>query len=105
MKIAARSAAAPASPIRRLIPYADKALAAGTKVYFLNSAQPDSETPHEMMSVLRDLDLKVLAYAPSQGFAEYRKALAEYYAGAGITVSPDEILVTTAGSEAITFAM
>jgi aspartate aminotransferase len=105
MKIAARSAAAPASPIRRLVPYAEQAAARGLKVYFLNIGQPDIETPPEMMSVLKDLDLKVLAYSPSQGYAEYRKALAVYYARAGIEVSPDEILVTTAGSEAITFAM
>jgi aspartate aminotransferase len=105
VRIAARSAAAPASPIRRLIPHADRALARGLKVYFLNIGQPDIETPPEMMSVLKDLDLKVLAYAPSQGYLEYRKALAEYYARAGIEVTPDEILVTTAGSEAITFSM
>jgi aspartate aminotransferase len=105
VRIAARSALAPASPIRRLIPHAERALARGLKVYFLNIGQPDIETPPEMMSVLRDLDLKVLAYSPSQGFLEYREALSGYYAGAGIDVSPEEILVTTAGSEAITFAL
>lgn len=105
MKIADRSAAAPASPIRRLIPYADKARARGLKVFFLNIGQPDIETPPEMMAAVRNADIKVLAYAPSQGFPEYRQVLADYYRGRGIEVTTDEILVTVAGSEAITFAM
>lgn len=105
-RIAARSAHAPASPIRRLIPHADEARARGLKVFHLNIGQPDIETPPEMMAVLRNIDLKVLAYAPSQGFLNYREGLVDYYARAtGAKVEPDEILVTTAGSEAITFAM
>lgn len=105
-RIAARSAHAPASPIRRLIPHADAARARGVQVFHLNIGQPDIETPAEMMGVLRNIDLKVLAYAPSQGFQEYREALVGYYARAtGAIVTPDEIMVTTAGSEAITFAL
>jgi aspartate aminotransferase len=105
VKIADRSAAAPASPIRRLIPYADQARARGLKVYFLNIGQPDIETPPAMMAAVKNTDLKVLAYAPSQGFAEYREVLADYYRKHDIQVTPDEILVTVAGSEAIIFAM
>src|SRR5262245_16710286 len=105
MRIANRSATAPASPIRRLIPYADRARERGLKVYHLNIGQPDIETPPEAMDAVRNADLRVLAYAPSQGYLEYRKALVSYYAGAGVTLDPDEILVTVAGSEAITLAM
>jgi len=104
--IARRSALAPASPIRRLIPYSDAAKARGLKVYHLNIGQPDIETPHEMMSVLKDLDLKVVSYGPSLGLTEYRQALIRYYRHAtGVELSIDHIMVTTAGSEAITFAM
>lgn len=104
--IARRSALAPASPIRRLIPYSDAAKARGLKVYHLNIGQPDIETPPEMMSVLKNLDLKVVSYGPSLGLTEYRQALIRYYRHAtGVDLSIDHIMVTTAGSEAITFAM
>lgn len=104
--IAHRSANAPASPIRRLIPHADAARARGTHVYFLNIGQPDIETPPEMMDVLKHLDIKVVPYGPSMGLTEYREALIGYYKRAvGIDLDIDDIMVTIAGSEAITFAM
>ena len=105
MKIAARSAGAPASPIRRLIPYSDAAKARGTQVYHLNIGQPDIETPAAMLDAVRQSQLKVVAYAPSQGYLEYRQEWVRYYAGHGIELTTDQVMVTTAGSEAITFAM
>lgn len=100
-----RAIETPASPIRRLVPYADRAKARGIKVYHLNIGQPDIETPAEMMNGYRDVDIKVLSYGPSQGLKEYIDALALYYGHVGIEVRPQDILVTTGGSEAIMFAL
>jgi aspartate aminotransferase len=100
-----RAIETPASPIRRLMPYADRAKARGIKVYHLNIGQPDIETPPEMMNGYRDVDIKVLSYGPSQGLKEYIDALAQYYGRVGINVRPQDILVTTGGSEAIMFAL
>jgi len=105
LKPAQRSTGAPASPIRRLIPYADRAKARGLHVYYLNIGQPDIETPPAALDAVRNADLKVLAYAPSQGYLSYREKLAAYYGRVAAPVDPDDIIVTTAGSEAITFAM
>jgi len=93
----------PASPIRKLVPYAGRAKARGTKVYHLNIGQPDIETPVEMMAAYRAVDLKVLSYGPSGGLPGYVEALAGYYHGVGIDVEPADIQVTTAGSEALLF--
>ncbi len=93
----------PASPIRKLVPYADAAKARGVHVYHLNIGQPDIETPPEMIDAYRSLDLKVIAYGPSGGLATYVKALAGYYRRVGIDVEPSQILVTTGGSEALSF--
>jgi aspartate aminotransferase len=98
-----RGAGVPASPIRKLVPYADKAKARGIKVYHLNIGQPDIETPAEMLDAYRNLDMKVIAYGPSGGLYDYVEALAGYYQGVGIEVGPENILVTTGGSEAIMF--
>ena len=95
----------PASPIRRLVPYADRAKARGIKVYHLNIGQPDIETPAEMMNGYRNVDIKVLAYGPSQGLKDYIDALVQYYGRVGIKVRAQDILVTTGGSEAILFAL
>jgi len=92
----------PASPIRRLMPYADQARSRGIKVYHLNIGQPDVETPAEMMAAYTT-NIKVLAYGPSGGLKEYVDALAGYYARVGIKVAPENILVTTGGSEALSF--
>src|SRR5437870_8215359 len=87
------------------MPYADRAKARGIKVYHLNIGQPDIETPAEMMNGYRNVDIKVLAYGPSQGLKDYVDALVEYYGRVGINVEPRDILVTTGGSEAIAFAL
>jgi aspartate aminotransferase len=104
-RLSERARTAPPSPIRKLVPLADDARRRGIHVYGLNIGQPDIETPAPVLEAVRRADLKVLAYAPSQGTAEYRAALVEYYARHAIRLAADEILVTTAGSEAILFAM
>ncbi len=93
----------PASPIRKLVPYADAAKARGVRVYHLNIGQPDIETPPAMIQAYRSLDLKVIEYGPSGGLATYVEALAGYYGRVGIDVEPSQILVTTGGSEALSF--
>lgn len=105
VRLSERAGTMPASPIRRLVPYADKARARGIKVYNLNIGQPDVETPKEMMDGYRNVDIKVLAYGPSQGLKEYIEALVEYYRRVGISLEPADIMVTTGGSEAISFAI
>jgi len=105
VRLSVRAVEMPASPIRRLVPYADKAKKRGIKVYHLNIGQPDVETPAEMMNGYRAVSIKVLSYGPSQGLAEYIAALVEYYRRVGINLKPDEVIVTTGGSEAISFAL
>lgn len=103
MQISNRIQAFEASPIRRLRPYADKARDMGKHVYHLNIGQPDIKTPQELVDAVKNIDLEVLAYGPSDGLTEYRRALPEYYARHGIRLKPEEIMVTTGGSEAILF--
>ncbi|GIV34413.1 MAG: aminotransferase [Chitinophagales bacterium] len=95
----------PASPIRKLVPYAEKAKAAGRKIYHLNIGQPDLETPHLMIEAIKNIDLKVLAYSHSAGMESYRKKLASYYQRNGIAVTHEHLLITTGGSEAILFGL
>ncbi|HLT33575.1 pyridoxal phosphate-dependent aminotransferase [Parapedobacter sp. SGR-10] len=95
----------PASPIRKLTPYADKAKKEGKKIYHLNIGQPDIETPQGMLDALKNCDFKVWAYTPSEGTASYRSKLAEYYNKLHYNITPTDILVTNGGSEAITIAM
>lgn len=95
----------PASPIRRLTPYADQAKAQGKQVYHLNIGQPDIETPQGMLDAIRGIDFKVWAYTPSEGTTSYRDKLSGYYNALGYAISPNDILVTNGGSEAITIAM
>ena len=95
----------PASPIRKLTPFADKAKLDGKKVYHLNIGQPDIETPTGMLNAIKNIDFKVWAYTPSEGTLAYRTKLTEYYNKLGYNITPDNILVTTGGSEAITIAM
>lgn len=94
----------PASPIRKLVPFAEAARKRGTRVYHLNIGQPDIETPPAMMDAVRHADIRVLEYSHSAGNESYRKKLSEYYLRLGINVSTSEIIVTTGGSEAIVFA-
>ncbi len=94
----------PSSPIRKLAPLAEKAEREGVKIYKLNIGQPDVPTPQKALDSLKKIDRKVLEYSPSQGYLALRKALAGYYSRFGISLSPDEIIVTSGGSEAVLFA-
>ena len=105
MKLSQRALEIQASPIRKLMPYANQAKKNGIKVYQLNIGQPDIETPKAMMDAYHQFDEKVLAYGPSQGLDVYRQSLVKYYARHNIALTEDEIIVTTAGSEAIVFAL
>ena len=104
-KISEKGQLMPASPIRKLTPYADKAKLDGKKVYHLNIGQPDIETPEGMLNAIKNIDFKVWAYTASEGTLSYRKKLTEYYNKLGYNITPDNILVTTGGSEAIIIAM
>jgi len=94
----------PASPIRKLVPYADEAKKRGIKVYHLNIGQPDLPSPPEALEALRNVDRTVLEYSPSEGILPLREKLAEYYSRHGIHVTADDIIVTTGGSEALMFS-
>lgn len=95
----------PASPIRRLVPYAEEAKRRGRKVFHLNIGQPDIETPLVARDAVRNLSQTVLEYSHSAGNESYRRKLAAFYRGIGIDVDYTEILVTTGGSEAVSFAL
>lgn len=104
-KISHKGQHMPASPIRKLSPFAEKAKLEGKKVYHLNIGQPDIETPEGMLNAVKNIDFKVWAYTASEGTLSYRKKLTEYYNKLNYNISPDNIIVTTGGSEAITIAM
>ena len=103
--ISNRGANAHTSPIRKLSPYADAAKKAGKKVYHLNIGQPDLPTPPAALQVVKDTDIKVLAYSPSNGLPSYRNKLPVYYRRYGIEVVADDILVTSGASEGIYFSL
>ncbi|MFA7543827.1 MAG: pyridoxal phosphate-dependent aminotransferase [Candidatus Cloacimonadaceae bacterium] len=105
MQISKRAQNIQASPIRKLMPYANSAKAKGIKVYHLNIGQPDIPTPPEMIQVYHEFSDKVLAYGPSQGLEIYQEGLVQYYKSVGIPLNTKDIIVTIAGSEAVTFAM
>lgn len=94
----------PASPIRKLVPYAEEAKRKGIKVYHLNIGQPDIPTPEVALNAIRNISLKVVEYSHSAGNESYRRKLAGYYKSIGINIDHTDILVTTGGSEAILFA-
>jgi aspartate aminotransferase len=94
----------PASPIRKLVPFAEGAKSRGVKVYHLNIGQPDIPTPEVALNALRNISLKVLEYSHSAGNESYRRKLASFYRAKGINIDHTELLVTTGGSEAILFA-
>lgn len=96
----------PASPIRKLVPYADQAKREGKTVYHLNIGQPDIETPEGMLNAIKNIDFKVWAYTHSEGIPSYRVKLATYYQKVGFKgIEASNIIVTTGGSEAITIAV
>ena len=103
-KVSVRGEQMPASPIRRLVPLANKAIERGLKVYRLNIGQPDVPTPPIAFDVLHKLERPVLEYSPSEGLLSLRKKLLEYYKRFKIDVDVDDIIVTTGGSEAVLFA-
>lgn len=104
VKISERAVEMPASPIRKLAPLASAAKARGVHVYHLNIGQPDLPTPQAGLDVLKNIDRSVLEYSPSQGFSSYRKKLVGYYKRFWIHLSPDDIIITSGGSEAVLFA-
>ncbi|WP_132053506.1 pyridoxal phosphate-dependent aminotransferase [Pseudocnuella soli] len=104
LSISQRGQELPASPIRKLVPFAESAKKRGTKVYHLNIGQPDIETPPAIINAVKATDIRVLEYSHSAGNESYRRKLVQYYKGVGINVSHDQIMVTTGGSEAILFA-
>ncbi|MBV6454992.1 MAG: Aspartate aminotransferase [Bacteroidia bacterium] len=104
-KVSEKGKHMPASPIRKLVPFAEKAKREGRKIYHLNIGQPDIETPTVMMEAIRHVDLKVVEYSHSAGIESYRKKLIGYYKKYNINLSVDDIIVTTGGSEAIEIAM
>lgn len=105
MQLSKRAREIQASPIRKLMPHAVAAKKRGTKVYHLNIGQPDIPTPQAMIDVYHSFSDKVLAYGPSQGLDVYREGLVKYYQKYDIPLKEDQIIVTIAGSEAVTFAM
>lgn len=95
----------PASPIRKLVPYAEQAKKAGVKVYHLNIGQPDIHTPPQALEVLKKYNGKVVEYCHSAGLETYRRALSKQYQGMGINVDYDEIMVTFGGSEGLIYVL
>lgn len=104
LQISDKGKAVPASPIRKLVPYANKAKERGIRVFHLNIGQPDITTPEIALEVVRRLQISVIEYTDSAGNHTLRSALAGYYQRLGIHITEDNILITTGGSEAILFA-
>jgi aspartate aminotransferase len=102
--ISEKGKAMPASPIRKLVPFAEEAKRKGRKVYHLNIGQPDIPTPKVALDAIKNNPLKVVEYSHSAGNESYRKGLANYYKTIGINITPNDIITTTGGSEAITIA-
>ena len=94
----------PQSPIRKLAKYADAAKRNGIHIYHLNIGQPDIQTPSCALEAVHNFNQKILDYSPSQGTKSLRTKMVGYYAEYGIDQSPDEIIITSGGSEAIMFA-
>ena len=100
-QISHRGLEMPSSPIRKLAPLAEAAKREGVKVYHLNIGQPDLPTPEKALDAVRHIDRKTLEYSPSEGFLSLREKLVGYYKRFNIEVTPDDIIVTAGGSEAI----
>src|ERR1700759_1697318 len=91
----------PASPIRKLVPFAEAAKKSGKKIYHLNIGQPDIETPEVMLNAIKNTNIKVLEYSHSAGIESYRRKLTGYYDEYNIKLDYNDIIITTGGSEAI----
>ena len=103
-KISIRGNEMPSSPIRKLTPLAEDAKKRGIRVYHLNIGQPDLPTPKSALNAIRNIDRTVLEYSPSQGYRSYREKLVDYYKKYDIDLTPDDIIITSGGSEAVLFA-
>ncbi len=103
-KISDRGILMPESAIRKLVPYAEEAKKKGIKVYHLNIGQPDIKTPEIAIEAIKNLNEKVIEYSHSAGIESYRRGLANYYKNVGIDIEYSDMLITTGGSEAISFA-
>ena len=104
LDISQRGIQMPASPIRKLAPLSDAAKAEGVKVYHLNIGQPDMPTPKEALDAIKSIDRTTLEYSPSDGYRFYRENLVDYYKRFNIQLTPEEIIVTAGGSEAVLYA-
>ncbi len=104
-QISERGTLMPASPIRKLVPFAEAAKKKGIKVYHLNIGQPDIPTPELALKAVRNYEQKVIEYSHSAGNESYRHKLEDYYKKIGINVECNDIIITTGGSEAISFAL
>jgi aspartate aminotransferase len=104
-KISSKAAAMPASPIRKLVPFAEQAKKEGKTIYHLNIGQPDIETPEVMLSAIKNFQPKIVEYSHSAGIESYRKKLAGYYKTYNIDLDYSDIMITTGGSEAIQIAL
>lgn len=105
LKLSLKAIEMPASPIRKLVPYSEKAKQAGKIVYHLNIGQPDIATPETALNAIHNFDQQVIEYSHSAGFESYRTKLAAYYQKSGINVNKEDILITTGGSEALIFGL
>ena len=105
LNLSERGEKMPASPIRKLVPYAEAAKERGIKVYHLNIGQPDIKTPEVALDAIKNFDMKTAEYTHSAGIESYRKGLAGYYKSVDINIDFEDILITTGGSEAIIFTL
>lgn len=105
LTLSKKAQAMPASPIRKLVPFADAAKKRGVKVYHLNIGQPDIESPKEALDAVKNCDLKVIEYANSAGNLSYREGLLKYYHGINIDIELGDLIVTSSGTEAVQFAL
>ncbi|MBN2669798.1 MAG: pyridoxal phosphate-dependent aminotransferase [Bacteroidales bacterium] len=103
-QISQRGSDMPASPIRKLVPFAEAAKLKGRKVYHLNIGQPDIKTPEVAIQAIKNWDVKVVEYSHSAGNLSYRKKITKYYKNINIDIDENEVMITTGGSEAISFA-
>ncbi len=101
--ISQRGVIMPSSPIRKLVPYSDAAKARGLRVFHLNIGQPDILTPDVALAAVKNANLPIVEYSHSAGMPEYRRKLSKYYKSVGIDISPDEMIITCGGSEAVLF--
>jgi len=104
LNLSERGEKMPASPIRKLVPYAEAAKKRGIKVHHLNIGQPDIKTPEVALNAIKTFDMKTAEYTHSAGIESYRRGLAAYYKSVDINIDFEDILITTGGSEAIVFA-